>query len=184
MTPFTFDPFFTSKSVSMKMVKEMVPPEPSHLKTFDPTRFLALLFLVIFLALLFLVILFFSIPGTPIADFLDEHEEELRRRMEETQVLITAATADMSSANLTMEEKFSKVWEKFKVENKSIETLEKEIEEVRSAARDNEEEKEVPKLRIPVYHLTQEEAADYFQELLSFIQRNILKVKRTEFRNY
>ena len=29
----------------MKMVKEMVPPEPSHLKTFDPTRFLALLFL-------------------------------------------------------------------------------------------------------------------------------------------
>ena len=104
--------------------------------------------------------------------------------MEETQVLLTAATADMSSANLTMEEKFSKVWEKFKVEKKSIETLEKEIEEVRSAARDNEEKKEVPKPRIPVYHLTQEEAADYFLELLSFIQRNILKVKRTEFRNF
>ena len=104
--------------------------------------------------------------------------------MEETQVLLTAATADMSSANLTMEEKFSKVWEKFKVEKKSIETLEKEIEEVRSAARDNEEKKEVPKPRIPVYHLTQEEAADYFQELLTFIQRNILKVKRTEFRNF
>ena len=57
--------------------------------------------------------------------------------MKETQVLLTAATADMSSANLPMEEKFTKVWEKFKVEKKSIETLEKEIEEVRSAARDN-----------------------------------------------
>ena len=38
----------------------------------------------------------------------------------------------------------------------------------------------MPKPRIPVYHLTQEEAADYFQELISFIQRNILKVKKTE----
>ena len=76
--------------------------------------------------------------------------------MEGTQVLLTAATADMSSANLTMEEKFSKVWEKSKVEKKSIETLEKEIEEVRSAARDNEEEKEAPKPRISVYHLTQD----------------------------
>ena len=127
-------------------------------------------------------VLLLATPGTPIADFLDEHEEELRRRMEETQVLLTAATADMSSANLTMEEKFSKVWEKFKVEKKSVETLEKEIEEVRSAAMRNEKEKEMPKPRIPVYHLTQEEAADYLQELLSFIQRNILKVKRTEFR--
>ena len=53
-------------------------------------------------------VLLSATPGTPIADFLDEHEEELRRRMEETQ-LLTATTADMSSANLTMEEKFSKV---------------------------------------------------------------------------
>ena len=87
-------------------------------------------------------VLLSATPGTPIADFLDEHEK------------------------------------------KSMETLEKEIEEVRSAARDNEEEKEVPKPRISVYHLTQEEAADYFQELLSFTQRNILQVKRTEFRNF
>ena len=94
-------------------------------------------------------VLLSATPGTPIADFLDEHEEELRRRMEETQVLLTAATADMSSANLTMEEKFSKVWEKFKVEKKSIETLEKEIEEVRSAARDNEKEEGGAKAKNP-----------------------------------
>ena len=60
-------------------------------------------------------------------------------------MLLTAAAADIKSENLDHKKMFKKVREKFGIEKKTVEELEKEIDEVCKTAEESNQEKRSPK---------------------------------------
>jgi hypothetical protein len=122
--------------------------------------------------------------GTPIAAFLDEHQEEIVLRMEQTQLMIADAVKESKSEHKTLQEKFSSLRTKFHAKRPSAEVVEKEIEDLREAVGPKIQSKDIPKPNLPVYELHVNEAQVYIQSLVEYVQKTVLNVNRTSFRKW
>ena len=122
-------------------------------------------------------------PGTPMDDFLKEHEEEIKERMEKTQMMIAEGVRTVGAPNLTMQDKFEKLRENFEATKPSQEEIEQDINDLTKKT-SPETNPELPKPRVPVYELITTEAAIYMQEVMDFIMKYKLGVKRSVFRKW
>ena len=122
-------------------------------------------------------------PGTPIADFLDFHKIEIEDRMKKSQLMISDGCKIFETDTLDIQSKFKALRDKFKAEKPSREEVEEDIAEMRNNAK-TLEDPEMPKPRVPVYSLIAAEAQVYMQELIDFMVKNVLKLKKKDFRRW
>ena len=121
--------------------------------------------------------------GTPIAEFMEYHKEEIKERMRKSQLMISDACSIYETGTMDLQEKFETLRHKFKADKPSREELEQDIAEIREKSNDKITP-ELPKPRVPVFCMVGSEAQLYMQELLGYVVKNIFKLKKTEFRKW
>lgn len=122
-------------------------------------------------------------PGTPIADFLDFHKIEIEDRMKKSQLMISDGCKIFETATMDIQSKFEALREKFKAEKPTREEVEQDIVGIRENAK-TLEDPEMPRPRVPVFSLIAAEAQMYMQELMDYIVKHVLKLKKNDFRRW
>ena len=122
-------------------------------------------------------------PGTPIADFLDFHKIEIEDRMKKSQLMISDGCKIFETATMDIQSKFEALREKFKAEKPTREEVEQDIVGIRENAK-TLEDPEMPRPRVPVFSLIAAEAQVYMQELMDYIVKHVLKLKKNDFRRW
>ena len=122
-------------------------------------------------------------PGTPIAEFMDYHKKEIEDRVKKSQLMISDGCKIFEAGTMDYQSKFEALREKFNAEKPTRDEVEDDIVGMREKAK-SVGEFEMPKLRVPVYCLVASEAQIYMQEFMDFIVKQILKLKKTDFRKW
>ena len=103
--------------------------------------------------------------------------------MRKSQLMISDACSIYETGTMDLQEKFKTLRNKFKADKPSREELEQDIADIREKSSDKVAQ-ELPKPRVPVFCMVGSEAQLYMQELLDYVVKNILKLKKTEFRKW
>ena len=122
-------------------------------------------------------------PGTPIAEFTDYHKKEMEDRVRKSQLMISDGCKIFEAGTMDYQSKFEALREKFNAEKPTRYEVEDDIVGMREKAKPLGEF-EMPKPRVPVYCMVASEAQIYMQELMDFIVKQVLKLKKTDFRRW
>ena len=114
---------------------------------------------------------------------MEYHKDEIKEGMRKYQLVISDTCSINKTGTIDLKQKFETLWNKFKADKPSREELEQDIADFREKSSDNVAQ-ELPKPRVPVFCMVGSEAQLYMQELLDYVVKNILKLKKTEFRKW